>query len=122
MLKEYAGLKLTDEHGNCIKIMNEEDKFFTNVFNNLDMDSSFEVQKLAINFRKWAKWNKAKVTIEVLESYEFNTIVVVHNMFDEIHICDSWQFLKDIVEVLSEYADTDDRWEYMTYFWNNEVI
>lgn len=83
----------------------------------LDMDNRFEVQKLAINFRKWAKWNKGKVIIDIYESFELNTIVVIHNLFDEVKICDSWTFLADVEEVLEQYADTDESFDYMTYFW-----
>ena len=122
MLKEYTGLKLMNEHGDCIKIMNEEDKFFTNVFNDLDMDSSFEVQKLAINFRKWAEWNKGKVIIDVYQSYELDVIVVIHNIFDEIKIGDSWEFLATVLYVLQLYPQTNEDWEYMIDFWCKKTI
>ena len=110
--------KCTNE---TIVIQNEEEKFF-NTFHQLDMDNSFEVQKLAINFRKWANWNKGEAIIDVYHSFKLDTIVVIHNLFDETKISNSWDFLKDVISILSEYADTDERWNDMTQFWNERTI
>lgn len=93
-----------------------------NKLKNLDMDSAFEVQKLAINFRKWVEWNKGKVIIDVYDSYELDVIVVIHNIFDEIKISDSWGFLATILYVLQLYPQTDEDWEYMIDFWCNKTI
>lgn len=94
---------------------------FFNRFKDLDMDSAFQVQKLAINFKKWANWNKAQCTIEVLEAFQLNTIVVVHDLFTDTKIEDSWEFLNDIIYILELYADNEENFKYMVDFWTNEV-
>ena len=104
-----------------IKIETEWNKIH-NKLKNLDMDSEFEVQKLAINFRKWAEWNKGKVIIDVYQSYELDVIVVIHNIFDEIKIGDSWEFLATVLYVLQLYPQTNEDWEYMIDFWCKKTI
>lgn len=104
-----------------LKSLTPEEWFF-NKFKDLDMDNEFEVKKLALNFKKWAKWNKGKAIIEVHESFEFcNTIVVIHNLFGDVKIEDSWEFIDDVVYVLEQYGDTDESFFYMVDFWINEV-
>ena len=90
---------------------------FFNKINDLDMDDCLEVRKLAINFRKWIDYNKGEVIIDIYESYTLKTIVVIHNFFDEIKICNSWDFLQDVEYVLDSYADSDESFTYMTNFW-----
>ena len=53
-----------------LKAENEWDKF-CNEFKKLDMDNNFDVQLLAIAFRKWVEWNKGKCTIEILQSFNY---------------------------------------------------
>lgn len=94
---------------------------FFNRFKDLDMDNAFQVQKLAINFKKWANWNKGQCTIEVLEAFRLNTIVVVHDLFTDTKIEDSWEFLNDVIYILEMYADNEENFKYMVDFWTNEV-
>ena len=103
-----------------LKVENEWDKF-CNQFKKLDMDSSFDVQLLAIAFRKWAEWNKGKCTIEVLQSFEFDTIIVLHDLFGDSKFEDSYEFLDDILYILDLYSDNDENWEYMIDFWYNQI-
>lgn len=126
--QEIQKILVTSYFGNIksinldLLLIETEKKQFFHQLNQLDMDSSFEVQKLAINFRKWTEWNKSKVIIDVLESYELQTIVVVHDLFNEIKISDGWSFLDDIISILQDYADTEERWNDIKEFWNNEAI
>lgn len=92
-------------------------KNFFNKFENMDMNNEFEVKKLAINFRKWANWNKKKVTIDVYQSFALDVIVVIHDLFGEAKIVDSWEFLDSVVYILEMYIQTEKNWEYMTNFW-----
>ena len=95
---------------------------FCDKFKKLDMDSKFDVQKLAIAYRKWTKWCKSDCTIEILQSFEFDTIIVLHNLFMDNKFENSWEFLDDIIYILDLYSDeSDEDWEYMIDFWCNQI-
>jgi len=95
---------------------------FCNKFKKLDMDSKFEVQKLAIAWKKWVAWNKGKCTIEIWQSFEFDTIIVLHDFFGDSKFEDSYEFLDDIIYLLDLYSgESDEDWEYMIDFWCNQI-
>lgn len=104
-----------------LKDENEWDKF-CNKFKKLDMDSNFDVQLLAIAFRKWVEWNKGKCTIEILQSFNFDTIIVLHDLFGDSKLENSYEFLDDIIYILDLYSrESDEDWEYMIDFWYNQI-
>ena len=95
---------------------------FCNKFKKLDMDSRYDVQLLAIAFRKWTEWNKSICTIEVLESYDFDTIIVLHDLFGDTKLENSYAFLDDVIYLLDLYSDeSDEDWEYVVDFWCNQI-
>lgn len=95
---------------------------FCNKFKKLDMDNSFDVQLLAIAFRKWVEWNKGRCTIEILQSFEFDTIIVLHDLFEDSKFEDSCEFLDDVIYILDLYScESDEDWEYMIDFWCNQI-
>ena len=101
------------------KTTNKWEKF-CNRFNKLDMENKDDVEKLAETFKKWVKWNKGDCTIEIWQSFEFDTIIVLHDFFCDTKYEDSWEFLDDIIYLLDLYSDeSDENWEYMIDFWCN---
>ena len=95
---------------------------FCNKFKKLDMDSSFDVQLLAIAFKKWVEWNKGRCTIESLQSFEFDTIIVLHDLFGNSKFEDSYEFFDDIIYILDLYSDeSNEDWEYIIDFWCNQI-
>lgn len=97
------------------------DKFW-NKFKKLNMDDKFEVQKLAIAWRKWTTLNKERCTIEIWQSFEFDTIIVLHDFFGSSKFEDSYEFLDDVLFLLELYSmKSDEDWEYMIDFWCNQI-
>jgi len=95
---------------------------FLEQFHNIDMDNIKKVELLAKNFMEWCRWNKSYETIEVIKPKNFVTIIVVHNLWEShLSIYNSWDFLKDVIYFLDEYADNDDNYNYMFDFWNNKL-
>ena len=97
-------------------------------FNELDMDDLITVETLVLYFRAWLRWNKTYEDIEVLECENFRTIVIVHNLCDELSIYDSWKFVEDVIYWLEEYVthDSDEEFLNLYYndvyeFWNNKL-
>ena len=93
----------------------------------IDMDNIWAVSLFAMNFEKWVKWNKGEVDIEIIELKKFNTIVVVHDIFDHIDIGDAWEFQKSAINCLKEYIKEEDEelrkiYECDVYgFWHNKL-
>lgn len=101
-----------------IKMKND----FLKQFNDIDMDDIKKVELLAKNFVEWCRWNKSYETIEVIKPKNFVTIVVIHNLCEcQLRICDSWDFLNDIIYLLDEYSDNDENYDYMFNFWNKKL-
>lgn len=104
-----------------IKIENNWDKFCKK-FNKLDMDKEQDVKKLSNIYKKWTKWNKGDCTIEILKSFEFDKIIVLHNLFMDTKYEDSWEFLDDILYILDMYSEeSEENWKNMNDFWNKEL-
>lgn len=101
-----------------VKSLSLYDWFF-NKFKSLDMDNRDDVVYLIDSFKKWSNWNKGSCEIEVFEALD--TIVIVHNLFTDTKIEDSWEFIDDITYILDMYGDTDENFFYMVDFWVNEV-
>lgn len=102
--------------------MIDKKEFFNKVFF-LDGNDIEIVKKLAIYYEEWCYWNKSRETIEVRESEEFSTIIVVHQLFDNyIKVCNGWEFVSDIKYFLKEYSNqTKEDYEYMLNFWEDKV-
>ncbi len=104
-----------------IKIENNWDKFCKK-FNKLDMEKKQDVEKLSNIYRKWTKWNKGDCTIEILKSFEFDKIIVLHNLFMDTKYEDSWEFLDDILYILDMYSEeSEENWKNMNEFWSKEL-
>lgn len=104
-----------------IKIENNWDKFCKK-FNKLDMEKEQDVKKLSNIYKKWTKWNKGDCTIEILKSFEFDKIIVLHNLFMDTKYEDSWEFLDDILYILDMYSEeSEENWKNMEEFWNKEL-
>ena len=104
-----------------IKIENNWDKFCKK-FNKLDMEKEQDVKKLSNIYKKWTKWNKGDCTIEILKSFEFDKIIVLHNLFMDTKYEDSWEFLDDILYILDMYSEeSEENWKNMEDFWNKEL-
>ena len=104
-----------------IKIENNWDKFCKK-FNKLDMEKEQDVEKLSNIYKKWAKWNKGNCTIEILKSFEFDKIIILHNLFMDTKYEDSWEFLDDILYILDMYSEeSEENWKNMNEFWNKEL-
>lgn len=104
-----------------IKIENNWDKFCKK-FNKLDMEKEQDVKKLSKIYKKWTKWNKGDCTIEILKSFEFDKIIVLHNLFMDTKYEDSWEFLDDILYILDMYSEeSEENWKNMNEFWNKEL-
>lgn len=82
-----------------------------------------DIRKLADIFEEWTRWNRSPETIEVIKSNEFDTIIVVHNLFDDfIKVTDSWEFIKDVKYFLQEYGtESKEYLNYMLDFWEEEI-
>ena len=96
---------------------------FANIFNDLDMDNKLTVLEMVRAVMAWEYDNKYyNGKSQVIELTNFNNeIYVAHNLFDELHVVDSWQYLKDIIYVLEQYADTEERKEYRNEFWTDRI-
>ena len=94
-----------------------------NLFNELDMDNIVTVFELIRAMTAWEYANKyydGRIQVIRLNNFQ-GEIYIAHNMFDELSIVDNWQYLRDIIEVLTEYADTEERKEYRDDFWNDRI-
>lgn len=88
----------------------------------MDMDSSFDVQLLAIIFRRWVEWNKGNCIIEILQSLRFDTIIVLHDLFGDNKFEDSHEFLEDVLYLLDLYiCNNEEDLEYVVDFWGKEL-
>lgn len=86
------------------------------------MDNIDDVKNIANTFQKWVETNKGICTIEILPSFEFNTIIVLHNLFIDTKFENSWEFLDDIIYLLDMYSDNSkEDWQYMIDFWYNDT-
>lgn len=104
-----------------IKIENNWDKFCKK-FNKLDMEKEQDVEKLSNIYKKWTKWNKGNCTIEILKSFEFDKIIILHNLFMDTKYEDSWEFLDDILYILDMYSEeSEENWKNMNEFWSKEL-
>lgn len=90
---------------------------------NVDYDDIKIVKQLAKDFQEWCRWNKSYEIIEVIESKEFETIVVIHQLFDDyIKVTDSWEFIRDVKYFLKAYSDqSKEDCIYMITFWEEKV-
>lgn len=89
-----------------------------------DMDNIDCVKKLAGLLKKWAEWNKGGCTIEVLTSFRFNTIIVLHDSFGDSKFEDSHEFLEDVLYLLDLYiysCNNEEDLEYLVDFWDKEL-
>ncbi len=96
---------------------------FANKFNNLDMDNKMTVIEMVRAVMAWEYDNKyynGKAQVIELTNFQ-NEIYVAHNLFDELQVVDSWQYLKDIIYVLEQYADTEERKKYRDEFWTDRI-
>jgi hypothetical protein len=50
-------------------------------------------------------------------SNKFDIVTVVHDLFYEIRICDGYELIEDIKELLYDYATTEEKLKYMIDFW-----
>lgn len=96
---------------------------FANIFNDLDMDNKLTVLEMVRAVMAWEYDNKYyNGKSQVIELTNFQReIYVAHNLFDELQVVDSWQYLKDIIYVLEQYADTEERKEYRDEFWTDRI-
>lgn len=96
---------------------------FKDMFNELDMDQKMTVLDLVMAVTAWEYDNKYyNGKCQVIELTNFQKeIYVAHNLFDELQVVDSWQYLKDLITVLEEYADTEERKQYRDEFWTIKV-
>ena len=84
-----------------------------NEFKALCDDELEVIEELCNQLRLWAIYNKAKLTVKIIDLYaDFgdnngSNIYIAHNMFDEVMVEYSSKFVKSIVEVLDQYCDTD---------------
>ena len=97
------------------KLFRQIEKFETNDYN--------DIRRLADIYEKWSKWNKNKETIEVIKSKEFDTVIVVHHLFDDfIEVTDGWEFIKEIKYFLRNYGvQSRECLKYMLDFWEKEI-
>ena len=78
------------------------DKYFLNLQNDIDIRLLKENQK-----------------------DEFDKIIIIHNLFGTVKITDSWDYEKDMMQLLSFYCDTDENFGKVAEFWYeplNEII
>lgn len=96
---------------------------FANIFNDLDMDNKMTVIEMFRAVMAWEYDNKYyNGRSQIIELTNFNNeIYVAHNLFDELQVVDSWQYLKDVIYVLEQYADTEERKQYRDEFWTERI-
>lgn len=94
-------------------------------FSEIDMDNIKQVKKVVELFKKWITLNQGNCRIDVLVSDEFDKIIIIHNLFGTVKITDSWDYEKDMMQLLSFYCDTDENFSKVAEFWYeplNEII
>ena len=89
--------------------------------NSLNMDDINTVKEVKQRCYKWADFNKTDVTIDVMPT-SFNTndniiIAVAHNFNGYAILRDSWEFWHDVVEMLEEYGDTNEKMNDIKEYW-----
>ena len=88
----------------------------------LDMDNIDCVKKLADLWKRWVEWNKGDCTIEILTSFRFNTIIVLHDLFGGSEFEDSHNFLENVLYLLDLYiCNNEEDLEYAVDFWEKEL-
>lgn len=92
-----------------------------NYLDSLDMSDIDTVKEVAQRCYKWADFTKTDVTIDVMPTSfntEYDTIIAVAHNFNGFPILiDSWEFLHDIVEMLEEYGETDEKMNDIKEYW-----
>ena len=90
---------------------------------NIDYNDFNQIHQLALDFEQWCWENKSYETIEVMESKHFDTIIVVHQLFDdEIRVIDGWEFIKDVKYLLKQYSmHSNEDLEYVLNFWGKKI-
>lgn len=102
---------------------NRISRLFKNITMKYDCNDYNSIKELVEDYQEWLVWNKTYETIEVIESKQFEgVIVIIHRFFDIIKISDGSEFIKDIKYLLQMYASnsTEDL-EYMLDFWENKI-
>lgn len=89
----------------------------------IDYNNFNQIHRLASDFEQWCWENKNPETIEVIKSKHFDTIIVVHHLFDdEIRVIDGWEFIKDVKYLLKQYSmNSNEDLEYVLNFWEEKI-
>ena len=99
----------------------DKEKLFKK-FDELDMDDIDTVHQVRRDFLEWVEWNKGYETIEIFESQEFESIIVLHSFFNVLKAEDGWEFLTDIKYLLDEYSNNSpEDCKYMIDFWSDKL-
>lgn len=99
------------------------DEFFWQL-QNLDMDNKKKVKELAVCYEIWAECERGECEIDISESLSFQKIIVVHDLFGEPQIEDSWGFLDSVIKVLKLYVENEemnDNFWRMATFWRRKL-
>lgn len=93
------------------------------LFNELDMDDIVIVHEVLRALTAWEHMNKyydGKYQIIQLTNLN-NEIYVAHNLFNDTHVVNAYDFIQNIIEVLIEYCDNEENTKYMNEFWESRL-
>lgn len=89
------------------------------LLNELDMDEVVIVNELIKTLTAWNYTNKyrdGKYQIIKLNNLN-NEIYIAHNLFDDTYVVNAYDFIQNLIEVLTQYCDTAENTQYMNEFW-----
>lgn len=93
------------------------------LFNQLDMENIVIVNEVIKAMTAWEYMNKyydGKYQIIQLNNLN-NEIYIAHNIFIETMLINGYDFIQNIIEVLTEYCDTAENKQYMINFWTPKL-
>lgn len=93
------------------------------LFNQLDMENIVIVNEVLEALNTWEWMNKyfdGKYQIITLNEYN-SEIYIAHNLFTEMMLVNGYDFMQNIIEILTEYCDTDENKQYMNEFWEPKL-
>ena len=89
------------------------------LFNQLDMEDIVIVNEILKALNAWEWMNKyfdGKYQIIKLNNLN-GEIYIAHNLFTKTMLVNGYDFIQNMIEVLTEYCDTDENKQYMNEFW-----
>lgn len=93
------------------------------LFNELDMENIVIVNEVIKAITAWEYMNKyfnGKYQIVKLNNLN-GEIYIAHNLFIETMLVNGYDFIQNIIEVLTEYCDTDENKKYVNEFWESRL-